>query len=84
MLPVSLLVLLAACSPSGSETPSQLPYPPAEFQSCFRGAVGVPDRALTVSEVEALWKVDRVREVASQRCGARLLAWYEDLRTNWK
>jgi hypothetical protein len=78
-----MLMLLAACGPSDNSTPGQLPYAPAEFQSCFRGAVGVPDKALTVAEVEALWKQDRVRLVASQRCGARFSAWYEDLRRNW-
>lgn len=83
-LPVCLVLLLAACGPSGNETPSQLPYPPADIQACFRGVVDVPDKALSVSEVESLWKIDRVRSVAQQRCGNRLLAWYTDLRKNWK
>jgi hypothetical protein len=82
-----MLMLLAACGPSSNSiqpTPSQLPYPPAEFQSCFRGVAGVPDKALNVAEVESLWKNDRVRTVANRRCGTRLLAWYLSLRENWK
>uniref|UniRef100_E6VL48 Lipoprotein n=1 Tax=Rhodopseudomonas palustris (strain DX-1) TaxID=652103 RepID=E6VL48_RHOPX len=79
-------MLLAGCNPSGNQaaSPGQLPYVPAEFQTCFRGVAGVPDKALSVSEVEALWKLDRVRSVAQQRCGKRFLAWYESLRKNWQ
>ena len=84
----STAMLLAACGQSTNHAsappPSQLPYPPAEFQTCFRGVVGVPDKALTVSEVEALWKIDRVRAAAEQRCGARFYAWYSDLQKNWR
>lgn len=77
--------LLAACGASTEPTsPSQLPYPPADIQSCFRGAADLPDKALSVSEVEALWKQDRIRAVVEQRCGIRLLAWYKDLQANWK
>lgn len=86
MAPLVLIgTLLAACNQSASSpSPGQLPYAPVEFQTCFRGVVGVPDKALSVSEVEALWKIDRVRVVASQRCGARFTAWYENLRKTWK
>jgi hypothetical protein len=53
-LPVCLLMLLAACGPSSNpSSPGQLPYPPADIQSCFRGVVDVPEKALTVSEVES-------------------------------
>lgn len=54
-------LLLAGCQPSG--TPSgQLPTVPADIQACFRqGPVKVPVKALTVAEVESLWKQDRVR-----------------------
>jgi hypothetical protein len=82
-------MLLGACAPSDSSTkpagsPSQLPYVPAEFQTCFRGTVGIPNKALTVAEAEALWKIDRIRLIASQRCGARFNEWYDDLRKQWK
>jgi hypothetical protein len=81
---VLMLPLLAACSPSG-ETPSTLPPVPADIQACFRkGVGGVPTRALNVSEVESLWKNDRVRIVVLQTCGKRFFAWYENLRVNWK
>jgi hypothetical protein len=52
------------------------PYPPADLQHCFRDAVGIPDRALTVSEVEELWKQDRIRLIVDKRCGERMQAWY--------
>lgn len=44
----------------------------------------MPDKALSVSEVESLWKVDRIRVVVNQRCGARMLTWYADLQSHWK
>jgi hypothetical protein len=52
------------------------PYPPAALQHCFRDAVGIPDRAPTVSEVEELWKQDRIRLIVDKRCGERMQAWY--------
>ena len=85
MLALACLVLpLAACGPSEQTVPSQLPHPPADIQSCFRSAVGLPDKDLTIAEVEALWKVDRYRLAVNKRCGVRLLQWYESLRVNWK
>jgi hypothetical protein len=77
-------MLLAACGPSDKEVPAALPYAPADLQHCFREATGVPDKALTVSEVEALWKEDRVRLIVNKRCGERMQAWYASLRKNWK
>ena len=74
---------LAACGPS-TEAKVDLPYPPSDIQVCFRGAASIPDRALSIAEVETLWKQDRIRAVVQARCGTRLLAWYNDLRTNWK
>lgn len=46
--------------------------------------MGLPDKDLTIAEVEALWKVDRYRLAVNKRCGVRLLQWYESLRVNWK
>jgi hypothetical protein len=61
-----------------------LPTVPADIQSCFRkGAAVLPDKALSVAEVEELWKQDRIRNAVMQRCGKRMLAWYEDLRKSW-
>jgi hypothetical protein len=86
ILLLALIALpLAACDQSISEqVKSQLPYPPADIQACFRGAANLPDKALSVSEVESLWKQDRVRVVVQQRCGLRLLAWYKDLQDHWQ
>jgi hypothetical protein len=53
-----------------------LPYPPADLQHCFCDAVGIPDRAPTVSEVEELWKQDRIRLIVNKRCGERMQACY--------
>lgn len=76
--------LLAGCSPSGSVS-SALPTVPADIQVCFRQeAVKVPQKALTVAEVESLWKQDRVRIVALRRCGQRLVTWYDGIRKAWQ
>ena len=85
MLVLALIAMpLAACGPSDKATPGQLPYAPAELQNCFRDAVGIPDRALTVAEVESLWKQDRVRLAVNRRCGERVLSWYQSLQVNWQ
>mgnify|MGYP005816515225 CR=1 FL=1 len=88
MLLLACLALpLAACGPFGepkTDPKVELPYPPADIQTCFRGAANIPNRALSVGEVEALWKQDRVRSVAQAKCGARFLAWYSQLQANWK
>ena len=83
---VLIAPLLGACDVSGNIAPpaTTLPYPPADIQSCFRGAANLPDRALSMSEVEALWKQDRIRAVAEAKCGKRLLEWYSQLQANWK
>lgn len=83
LLPV--LLLLTACGPDGTTVPSSLPPVPSDIQQCFRVGVGkVPPRALTIAEVEALWKNDRVKAVVMQRCGNRFIAWYDSLRRSWK
>lgn len=81
-----LAMLLAGCGASDNEKiQSDLPGVPADIQSCFREGVGdVPDKALTVAEVESLWKHDRVRAVVMQKCGQRFLAWYRNIQKNWK
>ena len=88
MLLALLAMPLAACGPFGEpSTPApktDLPYPPADIQACFRGAANLPDRALSVSDVEALWKKDRVRVAAQAACGKRLLQWYSQLQADWK
>ena len=81
---LAVALLLAGCGPSAT-VPSSLPPVPADIQQCFRVGVGkVPPRALTVAEVETLWKNDRVRAVVMQRCGNRFLTWYDSLRRSWK
>jgi hypothetical protein len=86
ILPVLALLLLAACTPPGVDPASTLPTVPADIQACFRtnGPVKVPQKALTIAEVESLWKEDRVRAVVLRKCGNRFLAWYEGLRKNWR
>lgn len=77
-------ILLAGCETSTSPV-GQLPTVPADIQTCFRKGAGVlPDKALTVFEVESLWKQDRVRIAVMQRCGNRMIAWYNELRAGWK
>jgi len=80
---VSLLMLLAGCATSASVAPppaALVPEPPADIRACFVGVVDIPVRDLTVAEVERLWKQDRIRAVAMQRCGQRLLTWIDELR----
>lgn len=80
----STLTLLAGCAPSNSVT-STLPTVPTDIQVCFRqSAMKVPEKALTVAEVESLWKQDRVKQAALRRCGQRLITWYESIRRGWK
>lgn len=77
---------LAGCPESGdSAAPGKLPGVPSDIQACFRdGPVAVPNKALTVSDVESLWKEDRIRLVVSQKCGKRFQSWYNSLRRGWK
>ena len=80
---VFALLFLAACTPA--TTSGALPTVPADIQACFRqGPVKVPPKALTVAEVESLWKQDRVRSAVMQACGQRFLAWYGDLQKRWR
>lgn len=79
-----IATLLAGCETS-SEVAGKLPSVPSDIQLCFRRAATViPDKALTVAEVEALWKIDRIRGAVMQRCGTRLLSWYDELRSKWR
>lgn len=82
---VALALALAGCGQSGQPSVSgSLPTVPADIQACFRaGPTKVPQTALSVAEVESLWKQDRVRVVVEQRCGKRFLAWYADLQKRW-
>jgi hypothetical protein len=45
--------------------------------------VDVPDRDLTVGDVERLWSQDRLRAVAMRQCGNRLIEWHEQIRAGW-
>lgn len=84
-LPLLAALFLAGCNQTGL-VPGTLPTVPADIQTCFRtnGVVRVPEKTLTVAEVESLWKQDRVRAVVLRKCGNRLLAWYNALQREWK
>jgi hypothetical protein len=45
--------------------------------------VDIPNRALTVAEVERLWASDRHRSVMQKQCGQRLIDWHEEIRSLW-
>jgi hypothetical protein len=85
-VPVLTALALTACVESVSPPPATpLPPLPTELKSCLRGAgVTIPDRELTVGEVERLWAKDRLRIVVLRKCGLRIVAWFEYLRANWK
>ena len=56
------------------------PVVPADLRHCFNGLVEKPDaEQLPVDQVEKLWKVERKRSAAKDRCGARLLLWIDDV-----
>jgi hypothetical protein len=77
---------LTGCVESNSPPPATpLPPLPTELKSCLKGAgVTIPDRELTVGEVETLWAKDRLRIVIMRKCGVRVVAWYEHLRATWR
>lgn len=84
---IAATVLLAGCVTDGTVPPpkGKLPAMPADIQRCFNESVGnVPDRDLTIAEVESIWKHDRLRAVIMQRCGKRVIAWYSQLRGRWQ
>lgn len=81
---LAALALLGGCAKPGQVT-SQLPAVPSDIQTCFRqGPVVITKTALTVADVESLWKKDRVRLVVERKCGTRFLAWYADLQKRWQ
>lgn len=79
-------LFLVGCTDENGPTPTtKLPPVPADLQKCFReSGVVVSDRDLTVADVESLWKIDRFRIVVMRKCGQRLIAWYDELRVNWR
>lgn len=82
ILVVALAGLLGGCA---SHVTGTLPDVPSDIQTCFRqGAVIVPERALSVADVESLWKKDRVRLAVERSCGKRFLSWYGDLQKRWQ
>lgn len=82
---VLIAMPLSGCFESDSTSPGKLPSVPADISICFRDSGAVPQpKALTVAEVESLWKQDRVQVVVLKKCGNRFLAWYNSLRRRWK
>ncbi|MEP9350587.1 hypothetical protein [Xanthobacter sp. KR7-225] len=84
----STLLLLAACAAS-VEPPRppepELPPAPAEIVACLHmQGVEIPERAISDGEAEKLWGDDRRIGAALGRCGRRFVAWYEQLRTEWR
>lgn len=91
MITAAALVIalaLGACAtvdrPELTPARQALPTMPADIQRCFVGVVGVPKGKLTAGDVERLWKQDRVRSVAMERCGDRAVDWYASLRKKWR
>lgn len=82
---VSISILSAGCVARGEPLKASLPSAPGDIRACFRGgAPEIPERALTVADVERLLKQDGVRIAVLQRCGKRFLAWYDQLKAEWK
>jgi hypothetical protein len=80
-----LLVALTACAKAPAPTPivvkTNLIAIPADLRKCVEtSGVDIPDRALTIAEVERLWKQDRVRIAVLRGCAKRALAFYDAQR----
>lgn len=90
MLAAALIATgLAGCGLSADRPVPQpktgLPKVPADLRACFEAeGVDIPDRDLNAGEVERLWKEDRRKGVAWQRCGRRLLAWIDERDARWR
>lgn len=78
-----IAMILTACARLDEpQTFAPLPSAPGDIVACFDepGLSRIPDRDLTVADVERLWAQDRLRAIALQRCGERLLAWFDNIR----
>lgn len=83
-----MATFLAACDPSASGAPppnTLLPDVPPRLRACFgRYGVDLPDRPLTVGEIERFWKTDRRSVAILRACGNDLIGWYDTLRRGWR
>ena len=87
LLVLPLALLLGGCPDGQPSLPpdTKLPPFPGDIAACFkRAGVEIPQRALTAGEVERLWASDRITIKAKTLCGARAVAWYNDLRAKWR
>lgn len=77
---------LAACDENDNLRPEmRLPPLPNDLRVCLqRSGIDIPKRALTVGEIERLWKEDRITIVAMRNCGNRIIAFYNTLRKRWR
>lgn len=84
LVPMLLAGLTACASRPAAPPPAVVVRPqlveiPADLRKCVAtSGVTVPDRPLTVAEVERLWKDDRVRLAIVRNCLRRALAFYDD------
>jgi hypothetical protein len=87
-------LLLAACDGDEQQyrlaqqpgvTAVTLPPLPTDIAACLKkSGVKVPNRALTVEEVERFWKTDRLTLVVMRNCGDRVLAFYNAIRGKYR
>lgn len=85
-LALASTLLLAGCEDNTSSPTMMLPAMPTDLRICLTkaGVIMVPDRDLTMGEIERLWKNDRLRLVVLSHCGTRIATWYDDLRKRWR
>jgi hypothetical protein len=80
---LALPLVLTACVSKPAAPPVVVIKPnlieiPADLRKCVEtSGVVIPARALTVAEVEQLWKNDRVRLAVVRGCLKRALAFYD-------
>lgn len=80
---------LVACNPSADprhKTNVKIPRAPEAVRKCINetNLVTIPNRDLSVAEVERLWKNDRLRFVIVKKCGQQLDQWQEQLHSRWR
>mgnify|MGYP000853111033 CR=1 FL=1 len=79
-----MLAMLAGCATSGTaDLRRTLPPIPADLHACFGAATLVPRPAgsgpITADEIVRLVARLKLSEHVHDRCGLRLIAWYEAL-----
>ena len=83
IIPVLILTLLTGCALSGEKSlpVTILPDIPVDLLTCYKNTTTWPEnKALTVGEVEKLWKTDRLSLIKLNDCYKRLVIIYGEAK----